>query len=144
MNPQQAEIYARLEALPLDAEGASFPFTARLAADNGRPAPFARRAVAEYRRFLLLAATADHPVTPSDEVDQASVRPRKVWPGCPDHGEGPRPPGAGEPPPRLHRAHACSPARLRAHVHADVSAATHQPRQPSSGSNGLGNAGQTM
>ncbi|KYF76516.1 hypothetical protein BE11_41225 [Sorangium cellulosum] len=70
MNPQQAEIYARIEALPLDAESASFPFTARLAAGNGWSVPFARRAVAEYRRFLLLAATAGHPVSPSDEIDQ--------------------------------------------------------------------------
>ncbi|WP_437721092.1 hypothetical protein [Sorangium sp. So ce861] len=60
MNPQQAEIYARLEALPLDAEGASSPFTARLAADNGWPAPFARRAVAEYRRSLRQCLTLRH------------------------------------------------------------------------------------
>ncbi|MEL6984422.1 MAG: hypothetical protein AAFO29_18495, partial [Actinomycetota bacterium] len=32
---------------------------------------FAERVVAEYRRFLFLAASAGHPVTPSEEVDQA-------------------------------------------------------------------------
>ncbi len=62
---------ARLEAFDLDEAGASLPFNARLARDNGWSPPFAARVVAEYKRFVFLAMRAGHPVTPSDEVDQA-------------------------------------------------------------------------
>ncbi|MBF9221154.1 TIGR04222 domain-containing membrane protein [Hymenobacter ruricola] len=65
-----ALLWARLQALDLDG-GASFSFSKRLARDNGWTAAFAQRVVLEYRKFLFLAATCGHPVTPSDEVDQA-------------------------------------------------------------------------
>src|SRR5687767_7214616 len=45
-------------------------FEPRLRRENGWSAAFARRAIAEYRKFLVLAATARHPVSPSDVVDQ--------------------------------------------------------------------------
>ncbi|MCI1189132.1 TIGR04222 domain-containing membrane protein [Hymenobacter sp. DH14] len=66
-----ADLWARLEAFDLDATGAALPFSQRLARDNGWSPAFARRVVREYKRFVYLAATCDHPVTPSDEVDQA-------------------------------------------------------------------------
>lgn len=66
-----ADLWTRLEAFDLDATGASLPFSQRLARDNGWSPAFARRVVLEYKRFLYLAATCGHPVTPSDEVDQA-------------------------------------------------------------------------
>lgn len=66
-----ADLWARLEAFDLDAIGATLPFSQRLARDNGWSPAFAHRVVHEYKRFLFLAATCDHPVTPSDEVDQA-------------------------------------------------------------------------
>ena len=66
-----ADLWARLEAFDLDATGATLPFSQRLARDNGWSPAFARRVVFEYKRFLFLAATCSHPVTPSDEVDQA-------------------------------------------------------------------------
>jgi uncharacterized protein (TIGR04222 family) len=43
----------------------------RLARENGWELAFARRVVDEYKRFVYLAMTAGHEVTPSDEVDQA-------------------------------------------------------------------------
>ena len=46
------------------------PFSARLARENGWPRAFAAKAIEEYRKFCFLAVHADHPVTPSDEVDQ--------------------------------------------------------------------------
>ncbi|MCR9245258.1 MAG: hypothetical protein NXI31_09515 [bacterium] len=50
---------------------AALPFTHRLARENGWSPEFGVRVVAEYKRFVFLAMAAGHPVTPSDEVDQA-------------------------------------------------------------------------
>ena len=50
---------------------AALTFPARLARENGWSLPQAERVIEEYRRFAFLAATAGHPVTPSDAVDQA-------------------------------------------------------------------------
>lgn len=58
-------------AHPLDDPGADLPFSRRLARENGWTVDFAVRVVGEYRRFCFLALAAGHPVTPSDEVDQA-------------------------------------------------------------------------
>lgn len=66
----QSALWARLAALDLDGP-AALSFSHRLARDNGWPLAFARRVVLEYKKFVYLAATCGHPVTPSDEVDQA-------------------------------------------------------------------------
>ncbi|MGI4760006.1 MAG: TIGR04222 domain-containing membrane protein [Janthinobacterium lividum] len=66
----QPELWNQLVALDLDGT-AALPFSRRLARDNGWPVAFAERVVLEYKRFVYLAATCGHPVTPSDEVDQA-------------------------------------------------------------------------
>ena len=54
-----------------DADQPRFGFAARLARDNGWSPTFANAIVDEYRRFVFLSQVLDHPVTPSDEVDQA-------------------------------------------------------------------------
>lgn len=64
-------LYAGLEAFDLDKAGVSFPFTERLARDNMWDATFAARVCCEYKKFLFLACTADHVVTPSEQVDEA-------------------------------------------------------------------------
>ncbi|MEM8739760.1 MAG: hypothetical protein AAGG38_14965 [Planctomycetota bacterium] len=61
----------RIMAHRLDDPGAALPFTRRLARENRWTVDFAVRVVREYRRFCYLAVAAGHPVTPSDEVDQA-------------------------------------------------------------------------
>ncbi len=71
MNTHHAELLARLEAFNLDAPHASFPFTARLAHENGWTLAHARRVVTEYKRFVFLALTAPHIACPSEDVDQA-------------------------------------------------------------------------
>ncbi|HAZ44167.1 MAG TPA: TIGR04222 domain-containing membrane protein [Cyanobacteria bacterium UBA11369] len=71
MNTQQAELYQRLQAFSLDAADASLPFSKRLARDNGWTIEYARRVIDEYKKFMFLAVLAGHPVTPSDQVDQA-------------------------------------------------------------------------
>ena len=64
------ELWARLDALSLDDVDAAFPFSARLARDNGWSLAFSKRVIKEYKCFCYLAMTAGHEVTPSDEVDQ--------------------------------------------------------------------------
>ena len=65
------DLLERLESMTLDVAGARLPFSRRLARENGWSVEFAERVVSEYKRFVYLAMTAGHPVTPSDEIDQA-------------------------------------------------------------------------
>ncbi len=72
---QNPALWERLTAFNFDGgengEAVTFSFSARLARENGWELEFAQRVLEEYRRFLYLACEAGHPVTPSDEVDQA-------------------------------------------------------------------------
>ncbi|GAB6845413.1 uncharacterized protein (TIGR04222 family) [Methylorubrum rhodinum] len=68
--PEQWALWARIAAHPFERGDHALDFTARLARDRGWDLAFARGAVEEYRRFGFLAATADTPVTPSEEVDE--------------------------------------------------------------------------
>jgi uncharacterized protein (TIGR04222 family) len=71
MKPEHAQLWQRLAAFQFDDPAAALTFTQRLARENGWSVGFADDVVGEYRRFLFLAMTAGHEVTPSDEVDQA-------------------------------------------------------------------------
>ncbi len=62
-------LWHALNAYDLDAADAAFPFSRRLARDNGWSHAFACRAIAEYKRFLYLVSVSGHMLTPSDEVD---------------------------------------------------------------------------
>ena len=61
----------RVEAFEIDSGTPSLTFAKRLARENGWSVRYAERVVVEYKRFAILAAMAGHPVTPSEEVDQA-------------------------------------------------------------------------
>jgi hypothetical protein len=65
-----SSLYQRLTAFALDDPSASFKFSNRLARENGWSLAFAKGAIAEYKKFVYLAATSPTPVTPSDIVDQ--------------------------------------------------------------------------
>lgn len=71
MEPLNQDLLSKLEAYEIDSPGVAFPFSARLARDNGWSPEFSRRVIGEYKRFAFLAMVAGHPVTPSDQVDQA-------------------------------------------------------------------------
>jgi uncharacterized protein (TIGR04222 family) len=71
MKPDAKILLARLEAYSPDDPASAFPFSAKLAKENGWSGDHARRVVAEYKRFAFLAMTADHVAAPSDQVDQA-------------------------------------------------------------------------
>ena len=64
-------LWNRLQACHPDDVEADFPFSARLARDNGWSKSFAGRVVVEYLRFAYLSRLGEGIVTPSDEVDQA-------------------------------------------------------------------------
>jgi len=68
---ERHEIYDRISAYEFDEGGSVFPFSARLARENGWSRAYTARVITEYRRFVFLAVVAGHPVSPSDPVDQA-------------------------------------------------------------------------
>lgn len=70
MNERQNELWRKLEEYSLDAEGAPFPFSAKLARENGWTADFAARAIEEYKKYLFIAVAGRHRVSPSEVVDQ--------------------------------------------------------------------------
>ena len=71
MNAQQKHLYAQLVQWHPDEPRSAFPFSKRLARENGWTALHARRVIEEYKRFVFLAGHGGHPVTPSGAVDQA-------------------------------------------------------------------------
>ena len=71
MNAKHVELWRRLEQFQLDSAGAALPFSARLARENNWTAGYTRRVIEEYKRFGFLAVAAGHPVSPSEDVDQA-------------------------------------------------------------------------
>lgn len=64
-------LWQTLQAMRIEPEGAAITFAAKLARENGWDRAFAEAVDAEYRRFLYLAATTPHPVSPSPAVDRA-------------------------------------------------------------------------
>ncbi|MFN0060599.1 MAG: glycine-rich domain-containing protein [Planctomycetota bacterium] len=71
MRPSELTLWEKLSTFQIGPEDCALSFVDRLARENGWSRKFARNVVDEYKRFLLLAVSAGHPVTPSDAVDQA-------------------------------------------------------------------------
>lgn len=65
------ELWTRISDHALDDPAAVWPFSQRLAEENGWSQAYAERVVTEYKKFAYLACTLPEPVTPSDQVDQA-------------------------------------------------------------------------
>ena len=68
---EHEDLWARIAAFEFDVGIVTFPFVQRLARENGWSLGYSVRVLREYRRFAFLAIAAGHPVTPSDQVDQA-------------------------------------------------------------------------
>ncbi len=71
MNTEQTELYERIQTFSLDEPSAQLSFSKRLARDNDWSLQYARQVIEEYKKFAFLAVVVGHPVTPSDQVDQA-------------------------------------------------------------------------
>ena len=67
---RQSLLWQKIEAFPLDEVDSSFTFTDRLCRENGWSYTYAIRVVQEYKKFMYLICTSEHPLTPSDQVDQ--------------------------------------------------------------------------
>jgi hypothetical protein len=72
MNKQRpVELYEKVRNFDIDGGPSAFTFADRLAKENRWSKAFTERVIEEYRRFIVLAMTADHPVSPSEAVDEA-------------------------------------------------------------------------
>lgn len=69
-SPEMTACWARLAAYDFDDPDHQLSFTDRLSRENAWPTEYAARVIEEYKRFCWLAVHANHPVTPSDAVDQ--------------------------------------------------------------------------
>jgi hypothetical protein len=63
-------LWQRIRSFEFDRPGDQFPFSARLARENGWSRDRALRAINEYRKFMYLICVAPTPLTPSEAVDQ--------------------------------------------------------------------------
>jgi hypothetical protein len=83
MKAETHPLYEKLNRFPLDGADDPFPFSRRLRKENGWTEDYTRRVLTEYRRFLFLAGSAGHPVSPPDAVDQVwhlhMVYTRSYW-----------------------------------------------------------------
>ncbi len=70
MNIEQAKLYTRIQEFSLDENDAIYPFSKKLAKENGWSAEYTKRAIEEYKKFAFLAVVAGHTVVPSEQVDQ--------------------------------------------------------------------------
>ncbi len=61
----------KVEAFEIDDPESVESFSERLARENDWTLQYTHRVIKEYKRFVVLALTATHSVTPSDAVDQA-------------------------------------------------------------------------
>ena len=70
MTKEQEILWEKIRTFELDDPTISLTFTDRLARENGWTLEYALRTVDEYKKFMFLLCLADHPLTPSDQVDQ--------------------------------------------------------------------------
>lgn len=70
MNDQQLQLWKEIKRFELDDPEISLSFTDRLARENGWSIDYSIRAIVEYKKFMFLLTIANHPLTPSDQVDQ--------------------------------------------------------------------------
>lgn len=70
MTQPEQTLWNKVKRFELDDPQADFTFTERLARENSWSLGYATRCVFEYKRFIFLICITDHPLTPSDEVDQ--------------------------------------------------------------------------
>src|SRR5215470_1600629 len=68
--PSNSDLWQRIQDFPMDDPGDAFPFSARLAHENGWSGATAAAAIEEYRKFIYLIGVSDSPLTPSEAVDQ--------------------------------------------------------------------------
>lgn len=70
MNNEQLKLWNQIKNFELDEPEISLSFTDRLARENGWTIEYSIRTILEYKKFIFLLTITNHPLTPSDQVDQ--------------------------------------------------------------------------
>jgi hypothetical protein len=70
MTAEQNLLWEKIKRFELDDPGDSLTFTDRLARENGWSTEYTVRTIDEYKKFMFLLCISQHPLTPSDQVDQ--------------------------------------------------------------------------
>lgn len=70
LSVEQQALWKRISYFFVDDGKSSLSFIDRLMRENNWERTFALRAFDEYKKFMFLICIAEHPLTPSDEVDQ--------------------------------------------------------------------------
>ncbi len=70
MDQKHFKLWERIQDFCFDSADTKLTFAARLARENKWSLRFSELVIEEYKRFTYLTCVSDHPVTPSDEVDQ--------------------------------------------------------------------------
>ncbi|MFD0997963.1 glycine-rich domain-containing protein [Ohtaekwangia kribbensis] len=70
MTEEQRALWLKVRAFELDDPESAFPFSSRLARENGWTLEYTLRTIEEYKKFMFLICVAGYPLTPSDQVDQ--------------------------------------------------------------------------
>ena len=71
ISAKNQQLIEDIMSFEFDEPQASLSFTSRLAREQAWTHAFAAQVIHEYQRFIALAMISGHPVTPSEEVDQA-------------------------------------------------------------------------
>ena len=83
LNQAELLIWERVQNFSIDSPDAKLSFSDRLARENHWSLAYSIRVIDEYKKFMFLAVTSGHVVTPSDQVDQAwhlhMVYTRSYW-----------------------------------------------------------------
>jgi len=68
--PSNSDLWQRIQAFDIDNSGDEFPFSARLARENGWSHEQTWGAIEEYKKFIYLLCVSPSSLTPSEVVDQ--------------------------------------------------------------------------
>lgn len=70
MHETQEKIWDKIRSFELDDPEAKLTFSDRLSRENGWTLEYTLRTIDEYKKFMFLVCIAEHPLTPSDQIDQ--------------------------------------------------------------------------
>ncbi len=68
--PSNSDLWQRIQGFEIDNPSVEFPFSSRLARENGWSREKALEAIGEYKKFIYLICVSPSPLTPSEVVDQ--------------------------------------------------------------------------
>lgn len=71
MTADQDRLWGKIKRFELDDPLSAYSFSDRLARENNWDFAYTLSVIEEYKKFIFLQCIATHPLTPSDQVDQA-------------------------------------------------------------------------